>query len=296
VNIVVKLEYTFKNDTLFKMLFVQYPDLLQKLVAGLLGIAVDSIEEFVIRNPEMPPESLGDKFCRLDISMTVNGQRVNLEVQVLDRGDFPERTLFHWAREYSTALPSGGKYRELPRVLIINIVAFKLFDCEEFHSEYRPLEVTRYTLLTDKQVLHYFELPKLPEVISADDELKLWLALFKADTEEELQQIESLEVPVMQEAIRAYRSITVTPKFLEAERLRSIARHDEAQALFHAEQIGEKREREKWQGVVAEKDAILADKDAILADKDAILADKDAENARLRERLAVLQAQLGEQK
>lgn len=32
-----KLEYTFKTDTLFKMLFVQYPELLTKLVADLLG-------------------------------------------------------------------------------------------------------------------------------------------------------------------------------------------------------------------------------------------------------------------
>jgi len=32
-------------------------------------------------------------------------------------------------------------------------------------------------------------LPKLPEVVDADDELKLWLALFKAETEEELQKI-----------------------------------------------------------------------------------------------------------
>lgn len=34
------------------------------------------MRKFVIRNPEMPPKNLGDKFCRLDINMTVNGQRV----------------------------------------------------------------------------------------------------------------------------------------------------------------------------------------------------------------------------
>ncbi|MCL2164372.1 MAG: Rpn family recombination-promoting nuclease/putative transposase [Oscillospiraceae bacterium] len=68
-----KLKYTFTNDTLFKMLFVKYPDLLRKLVAVLLGIRHESIQEFVIRNPEMLPESLGDKFCRLDINMTVDG-------------------------------------------------------------------------------------------------------------------------------------------------------------------------------------------------------------------------------
>jgi len=39
-----KLEYTFKTDTLFKMLFVKYPDLLKQLVAVLLSIKYDSIE------------------------------------------------------------------------------------------------------------------------------------------------------------------------------------------------------------------------------------------------------------
>ena len=37
----------------------------------------------------------------------------------------------------------------------------------------------------------------------------------------------------MSEAIQAYRHITVTPEFREAERLRTKARHDEAQALFN---------------------------------------------------------------
>jgi len=38
----------------------------------------------------------------------------------------------------------------------------------------------------------------------------------------------------MQQAIEAYRSITATTEFQEIERLRSKARHDEAQALHHA--------------------------------------------------------------
>uniref|UniRef100_N2A086 Uncharacterized protein n=1 Tax=Eubacterium plexicaudatum ASF492 TaxID=1235802 RepID=N2A086_9FIRM len=61
-----KLQYTFKTDTLFKMLFVKYPELLKELVANLLGIPSGSIGQFTIKNPEMPPENLGDKFCRLD--------------------------------------------------------------------------------------------------------------------------------------------------------------------------------------------------------------------------------------
>ena len=231
-----ELRYKFTNDTLFKMLFVKYPELLKKLVAVLLKINVASIGKFEIRNPEMPPESLGDKFCRLDINMDVDGQRVDLEIQVDDDGGYyPERTLYYWAREYSTALPIAGKYAELPRTVIISIVGFKLFPCSEYHSEYQALEVTRHTPLTDRLAMIYFELPKLPQTVTANNGLELWLSLFRAKTEEELSNIEALGVQEMREAISAYRQITVTPEFQEAERLRSKARHDEAQALWNLE-------------------------------------------------------------
>jgi len=262
-----KLKYTLKNDILFKMLFTKYPDLLQMLVAELLNIQYESIKQFEIKNPEMPPERMGDKFIKLDINMTVDEQVVDLEIQVKNEGDYPERTLFNWAREYSAALPEGEDYSKLPQVIIVSIIYFKHFKCKEFHSEFRPLEVTRHTLLTDKMSMHYFELPKLPKSINTERGLELWLALFKAKTEEDLKKIEILEVPVMKQAIGAYRHVAATPEFRELERMRSKALHDEAQAMKHAKE----QERKKWQKVVAQKDAALADKDAVIADKDAEL-------------------------
>lgn len=233
-----KLRYTFKTDTLFKMLFVKHQDLLEKLVAALLEISVESIEQFTVRNPEMPPEVLGDKFCRLDINMIVNGQRVDLEVQVSNEGDYPERVMLYWAREFSTALPAGESYSLLPRTVIVSIIDFNLFDCTEFHSLFQPLEVTRHTLLSDKMGFHFFELKKLPDGVNEKDALLLWLSLFKAETEEDLEKIKGMGVPTMEQAIDAYYTITASPEFREVERLREKARHDEAQALHHARQEG----------------------------------------------------------
>ena len=230
-----RLQYTFKTDTLFKMLFVQYPELLKKLVAELIDIPLDSIGEFIIQNPEMPPENLGDKFCRLDINMTVNGQRVDLEIQVNNEGDYPERVMYYWAREFSSSLPASEGYSVLPRTIVISIIDFSLFDCIEYHSFFQPLEVTRHTLLSDKMGFHFFELPKLPTEISEKNMLLLWLSLFKAETEEELEKIRAMEVPIMSQAINAYYTITASSEFREKERLRAKARHDEAQALYHAE-------------------------------------------------------------
>jgi predicted transposase/invertase (TIGR01784 family) len=260
-----KLEYTFKTDTLFKMLFVEYPDLLKHLVAELLGIRIESIGQFQIINPDIPPENIGEKFCRLDINMTVDEQRVNLEIQVRNEGDYPERIMYHWARDYSSSLAEGQNYSQLPRTIIISIIDFNLFDCEEFHSEFLPLEATRHTLLTDKMSIHFYELRKLPVEIKPNDTLILWLSLFKANTMEEIENIKALGVPVMEQAITAYQRISVSPEFREIERLRSKASHDEAQALFNARQDERKLADIRWQGIVADKDARLADKDAEIA-------------------------------
>jgi len=255
-----KLEYTFKSDVLFKMLFREYQHLLKRLIAVLLGIPLDSISHFHMTNTEMPPEEIGKKFCRLDINMVVDDKRVNLEIQVEDEGNYPERALFHFARVYSASLPAGNDYNELPRTIIISIIDFELFNCEEVHSEFQVLEVTRHTPLTDKCGLHFFELPKMQDVASIDpsSEKDLWLALFNAETEEELEELTKNGGAVMGEAIKAYRGVTATEEFRSLEWLRAKTRHDEANALSHARKQGAEEEREHWQGVVADKDALIA--------------------------------------
>lgn len=144
--------------------------------------------------------------------------------------------MYYWAREFSSALLTGQGYSALPRTIVISIIDFILFECEEFDSFFQPLEVKRHTLLSDKMGFHFYELPKLPVEVGQDNMLSLWLSLFKAETEEELEKIKEMEVPVMSQAINAYYTITASSEFREKERLRAKARHDEAQALHHAEQ------------------------------------------------------------
>jgi len=252
------LKFKMTHDLLFKMLFVKYPDLLRRLVAVLLDISYDSITEFIIANPEIPPATMGDKFCRLDINMIVNGQRVDLEIQVENEGNYPDRSLFIWAKEFSTGIAMGENYKNLPRTIVISILGFNQFPNEEkYHHEFQCLEVTTHAPLTDKMALHFYELKKLPPLAKNDkvNGKDLWLKLFRAETEEDLAAIEKLEVPEMSEALQAYRHVAASDEFKERERMWAKARHDEAQALYNARQ----QEREIWQGALAEKDAENAD-------------------------------------
>ena len=124
------------------------------------------------------------------------------------------------------------------------------------------MEINRHEILSDKQRYHFFELPKLPDVDSIDitSEKELWLALFNANTEEELEKLIASGGEVMSQAIEAYRGITATEEFKYLEILRERTRHDEAQAINNAK----KQEREHWQGVIAEKDALIAELEAQL--------------------------------
>ena len=292
-----KLQYTLKTDTLFKMLFTKYQDLLKRLVAELLGIQYESIDQFHITNPEISPEELGKKFCRLDMNMLVNGQKIDLELQVSDEGNYPDRCLFYWAREFSTGINEGDDYTLLPRTIIISILGFNQFpNPDKFYREFQCLEVTTHEPLTDKMVLQFYELPKLSPLAITDCGRDLWLKLFNAETEEELKQIEEMGMPIMSEAVVAYRHVAASDEFKEIERMRSKARHDEAQALKNAQ----RKRDEHWRGVVADKDAAIADKDATIADKDATIADKDAtiinkdaEIEKLRAQLAGLRVRRG---
>lgn len=89
--------------------------------------------------------------------------------------------MYYWAREFLSALLTGQGYSTLPRTIVISIVDFKLFMCEEYHSFFQLLEITRHTLLSDKMGFYFYELPKLPVDVSEDNMLLLWLSLFKAE-------------------------------------------------------------------------------------------------------------------
>ena len=291
-----RLAYRFMYDLVAKMVFSQNPDLLQNLVARLLKIGPASIRDFRVANTEIVPESLGEKFCRLDIVMIVDGRLVNLEVQIVDEKDFVDRSIYYLAREFSSALPASGKYTDLPQTIVISIIDFVQFGGSPgFYSEFRFLETKRRELLTDKLCMIYCELPKLPDICgemdaNIDGVLELWLSLFKARTEQDLADIEGLGVDVLSRAVAAYRSVTASNEFKDLERIRAKARHNEAQAIYNAEQ----RLNEHWQGIVDEKDTalaeMLAEKDTVISEKDTVISEKDTALAEKDALIAKLQA------
>ena len=203
------LAHRFTNDGLFKIFFVKNRDLLIKLVAAILKVESNSIKNLVIINSEIAAENLGGKFIRLDINMDIDGKLVNLEIQVKS-AKFRDRSLYYWARNFTSSLESGENYDKLPHTICISIIDEPMFDNESYHSEFRLLEVNRYEMLSDKLLLKFFELPKLPKDIDINNPLECWLSLFNAKTEDDLHIIERLGVPEMKKAVKQYNNVVVS--------------------------------------------------------------------------------------
>ena len=81
----------------------------------------------------------------------------------------------------------------------------------------------------------------MPKVANANDKLKLWLALFKATTEEELENLVSIGGEDMAQAVEAYHSVSATEEFRMLERMRQDMRNNEVTALNHARREGIKQ-------------------------------------------------------
>ena len=76
----------------------------------------------------------------------------------------------------------------------------------------------------------------------------------------------------MGQAVKAYRHVTATDEFKNLARMRFDAACIEASALGNAR----RQEREKWQGVLADKDACIANKDVHIAELEKQLAEKQS--------------------
>ena len=113
-----------KLDIIFKKIFTDNKDMLHSFVADMLDVPQESISDIILTNPEIPPESPEGKFSRLDLNMKVDNRLVNVEIQLKNDTDYRDRTLFYWAKLYSSELKSGEDYSELKQTITINSTAY----------------------------------------------------------------------------------------------------------------------------------------------------------------------------
>jgi len=82
-----------------------------------------------------------------------------------------KRSLFYWSREFVKSLDAGQDYKELPRVITINILNFEFLSDGNFHSCFHLREDKDRILLTDALEIHYIDMVKWRKLSDIDIDL-----------------------------------------------------------------------------------------------------------------------------
>ena len=184
----------------------------------------------------MPPETVVSKFSRLDLSLNVDNKLVNVEIQVKTDTDYRDRTLFYWAKLYTSELKSGEVYSSLKQTITINIINFNMFEGNDYHTEVAAMIKGRNEVFSDKFSMHFFELKKISKNPKTSREQ--WLQFINADSEEDFEMVEATSMPIIQKAVKVIYDMSEDTRIRELARMREKALHDEASALRQAKDEG----------------------------------------------------------
>lgn len=253
-----KSKVTPKLDLVFKKIFgdVRNTDILADFLATVLAIKPSDISQIEILDNEIIPDILLSKFSRLDLRITINKvTSVNIEIQILNYGNYKERTLFYWAKMYTGELQKNEDYINLKNAISINVIDFNLFDCKEYHSTFKVFEEHRQELLTDKFRIDFLELRKakdMKESGSMTDKKQMWMDFLNTNAEDD-ETLERLatESPIMKKAVAVLRQMSADEKELYEIEQREKAVRDEISARAYERQQGIQ------QGIEQERNAFI---------------------------------------
>lgn len=128
----------------------------------------------------------------LDINIHLNNdQYINLELQITNLGNWPERSLTYLCRSFDQ-LQRGEEYIDVHTTIHIGILDFNLPDLTpEFYSEYKMMNTKNHEIYSDKLVLRVLNLKAVDDdtIIKEPADLYYWAKLFKAQSWEELKML-----------------------------------------------------------------------------------------------------------
>lgn len=274
------IRFNMTNDYMFRAVLQENNKVLRGLVCSLLHLSKEELISAEITNPIILGDSIDNKEFRLDIYVLLNNRTVlNLEMQVLDKLNWPDRSLVYLCRSFDQ-LEHGQDYQETHPVIHISFLDYTLFkDSPEFYSTYKLINVKNHQIYSDKFTLSVLNLSRIDLATEEDKKYQIdhWARLFKAATWEEIHMIAS-ENDSISEA-----SDTIFRLSAEADiRKRCLDREE-----YY-------RDIRTYQKIIAEKDLLfektIAEKDSFI---EKTIAEKDSLIQELRHEIELLKTGSG---
>ena len=184
-----------KNDVVFQKLFgtQEHKELLISFLNSILiKSGNEEIKSISIEEKRLDVSILVDeKLSILDIYVTTNhNAHINVEIQLINKYNMIERTLFYWSKMYMNQIKKGVDYSKLNKTITINILDFDYIDTVKYHSWYQLYEAEEQNKLTDILEIHFVELNKFNKANKEyNDKLQKWLQFIINPCSEEVQSI-----------------------------------------------------------------------------------------------------------
>ncbi|WP_026526377.1 Rpn family recombination-promoting nuclease/putative transposase [Butyrivibrio sp. VCD2006] len=192
LNATGKIKYNMTNDYMFRIVLQKDKNTLINLISSVLDIPVEIIKDVQIQNPIEPGDSIDDKEYQLDILVLLNNNTfINLEMQVVNYENWPERSLSYLCRRFDN-VARGQEYSSVKPVYHIGFLDYTLFEEHpDFFAKYQVRNAEDGFLYTDKFNLYVVELNNIDKATAYDKRLGIdsWAKLFKARTWEEIKMI-----------------------------------------------------------------------------------------------------------
>lgn len=259
-----KCDFTMTNDYMFRAVLQSNNRALKGLISSLLRIPPNQILSVEITNPIILGEACSEKEFRLDINLVLNDDsHINLEMQVLDYADWPERSLSYLCRSFDQ-LCRGERYGNIKPVIHISILDFTLFkDAPEFYAGYRMMNVKTGKIYSSKFILNVLDLKCIERATNEDKiwHTDYWARLFKSRTWEEMKMIAKNNEYLTEASNSIYRLNAD-----EQTRKRCRDRED-----YYRDMEYQKQQLEEKDNTIMELKDTLAQKDIALSEKDALI-------------------------
>ena len=186
------VQYNMTNDYMFRYILQKNEKVLKGLICSLLRLNPEEIQKIIITNPVDLNEDMKGKEFILDINVLLNdNQQINLEMQVENKHNWPDRSLSYLCRSFDQ-LYRGQDYEEALPVVHIGFLDYTIFpDTPEFYATNVLMNVKNHRIYNSKFVLSVVDLTQIRLASEEDKKYQLdyWASLFKAKTWEEIKML-----------------------------------------------------------------------------------------------------------
>ena len=272
------IDYPLMNDYMFRSVMQSNENVLKSFLCSLLHLNPDDVWSVQILNPIELGKKISDKDFILDIEILMNNNTsINLEMQVNNQYNWPERSLVYLSRLFD-GLNAGDTYRTVKPAFQIGILDFTLFPQRpEFFGTYKMMNVKNYHKYSDKFTIHVLDLTQIHLATKEDKEYGLdkWARLFKALTWEDFKMI-SAGNKSMQEAGETLFALNGDDRIRD----RCEARED-----YRRTWDGVKQEIEELKSSNRKKDAEITELKSSNMNKDSLICSLEEQVATLRQQL-----------